>query len=182
MYSLTPHPDYPAPSGFEVEVDMEPAGNGLSLIYLLTGNDRDVLVQPGTDGGRHDGLWKHTCFEAFVRQGDEERYVELNFAPTGEWAAYTFDRHREGRRDFSVTNRPFAFRGSRESWQNDSRGWSFSTGDIFDPNVDWHVGLAAVIEARDGSTSYWALEHAPGPPDFHNPACFLLTVAAPTKP
>ena len=34
------------------------------------------------------------------------------------------------------------------------------------------IGVSAVIEEVDGTKSYWALAHAPGPPDFHNPACF----------
>ena len=55
----------------------------------------------------------------------------------------------------------------------------FTMVDVFDPTVDWHVGISAVIEARDGTKSYWALAHAPGPPDFHNPDCFIATLPAP---
>lgn len=29
------------------------------------------------------------------------------------------------------------------------------------------VGLTAVIEATDGTVSYWSLAHPPGRPDFH---------------
>ena len=178
-YTLTAHPDYPAPSDFEVEVDIDPEGNGLSLIYALVGNDREVLIQPGRDGGRHDALWKHTCFEVFVRCGADQRYVELNFAPTGEWAAYTFECYRDGMRNLPIAGQRFAFRGSRKPWWETGRWWSFNTGDILNPNDDWHIGLAAVIEAKDGSRSYWALEHAPGAPDFHNPACFKLRFISP---
>ena len=44
------------------------------------------------------------------------------------------------------------------------------------------LGLTAVIEAKDGTKSYWALAHAPGPPDFHNPDCFIATLPAPEHP
>jgi len=38
-----------------------------------------------------------------------------------------------------------------------------------------HLNLAAVIEEKSGAKSYWALAHPPeGPPDFHDPACFVL--------
>jgi hypothetical protein len=46
----------------------------------------------------------------------------------------------------------------------------------------WRVGLTAVVEARDGSLSYWALAHPPGKPDFHSAAgrrCVLEVKLAP---
>ncbi len=46
---------------------------------------------------------------------------------------------------------------------------------------DWTLALSTVIEATDGTKSYWALAHAPGPPDFHNPDCFTATLPAPTR-
>ena len=42
------------------------------------------------------------------------------------------------------------------------------------PEGEWQVGLSAVIEAKDGSRSYWALAHPPGKPDFHHRDCFAL--------
>ena len=35
------------------------------------------------------------------------------------------------------------------------------------------IRLTAVIEEEDGTKSYWALAHPDGPPDFHDPSCFL---------
>jgi hypothetical protein len=37
-----------------------------------------------------------------------------------------------------------------------------------------------VIEESDGTKSYWALAHPAGPPDFHDPTCFALDLAAPS--
>jgi len=50
------------------------------------------------------------------------------------------------------------------------------------PAGPWSVGLSAVIEEIDGTKSYWALRHPPGPPDFHHPDCFALTLPAPERP
>jgi hypothetical protein len=36
------------------------------------------------------------------------------------------------------------------------------------------LGLTAVIEDDSGNLSYWALRHAPGNPDFHDPDGFAL--------
>jgi hypothetical protein len=45
-------------------------------------------------------------------------------------------------------------------------------------NLAWQAALAAVIEERDGAKSYWALAHPLGKPDFHDPNCFILDLAA----
>ena len=42
------------------------------------------------------------------------------------------------------------------------------------------IGLSAVIEARDGSKSYWALTHCAAQPDFHLRQSFSLTLQRPT--
>ncbi len=54
-----------------------------------------VAEIPGA-GARADGLWKHTCFEAFIMVAGVAGYYELNFAPSRQWAIYRFDAYREG--------------------------------------------------------------------------------------
>jgi len=36
------------------------------------------------------------------------------------------------------------------------------------------LALTAVVEDNSGTLSYWALQHAPGKPDFHHPDGFVL--------
>jgi hypothetical protein len=43
-----------------------------------------------------DGLWKHTCFEVFLRDPAGIGYAEFNFSPSTEYAGYGFTRYREG--------------------------------------------------------------------------------------
>jgi hypothetical protein len=42
--------------------------------------------------------------------------------------------------------------------------------------ANWFVSLTAVIEAADGTLSYWALRHPAPQPDFHHPGGFVLTL------
>ncbi|HEX4693999.1 DOMON-like domain-containing protein [Sphingomonas sp.] len=131
----------------------------------------DRVQWPGPVGpARADELWKHTCFEAFVQPAASPAYTELNFSPSGEWAAYSFDACRQGMR-----HAPFA---PVFSWRSPVLRASV---DLVDTLADWRLNLAAVIEAKDGTKSYWALAHAPGPPDFHNPDCFIATLPAPER-
>jgi len=119
-----------------------------------------------------DGLWQRTCFEAFVRQGDNA-YVEFNLSPSGQWAAYDFDSYRSGMRNrevlapkITVESGPFEV---------------VLTADLDVADLSGALALSAVIEETDGTKSYWALAHPPGRPDFHHAACFAAALPAPNE-
>jgi hypothetical protein len=115
---------------------------------------------------RTDELWRHTCVEAFVRPASGEGYQEFNFSPSTQWAAYRFDCYRDGMRPAPLEPQVAVRR----------TGDGFELSATFDLPDDgpWRLGLSAVIEAADGSVSYWALAHAAGKPDFHHADCFAL--------
>ncbi len=107
------------------------------------------------------------------------RYIEFNLSPSFEWAAYQFDMYREGMRNFSLQSDP------EISITPDTSGQFWLDADLDVSGFDAQgakMNLSAVIEERDGTKSYWALAHAPGPPDFHNSDCFIATLPAPTAP
>ena len=131
--------------------------------FLVEGTEKLILPDP-RDAGRADELWRTTCFEAFVG-GASPAYREYNFAPSGQWAAYTFDAPRAGMRDGS---------DDVEVWLEGGEDWiaveAAISGDLV---VGSPLNLAAVIEEEGGIKSYWALAHGPGAPDFHDPSCFI---------
>lgn len=106
-----------------------------------------------------------------MRAEGQDGYIEMNFSPTGEWAAYEFDQPRTGMR-------PLAAVGIRPWVEPDPEERRFSTavdlGQASIASKPWRVALAAVIEATDGSISYWALAHPSAKPDFHHPDSFVL--------
>src|SRR3569833_1754192 len=53
----------------------------LILTYIVTGNMNNVRMPPVTATARGEELWRHTCFEAFLRATSRSTYYELNFAP-----------------------------------------------------------------------------------------------------
>jgi hypothetical protein len=178
-FDLIPHPDFPSVAVHAIRVTADRRDSELILWFWLTG-DLNLLSVPGpcADCVRADGLWKHTCFEAFIRADGMPGYNEFNYSPSGRWAAYGFDRYREGMRNLeSPTGIPIVGVGYRGS-NDESHGWEFVV-DIFGGDTDWSLGLSAVIEAKDGTKSYWALAHPPGKPDFHNADCFTARLAAP---
>lgn len=151
--------------GLTLEVEVRRAGRGLSLEYRVAGPVETVRWPEPAGRVPTDGLWRTTCFEAFVATPDG--YVEVNLSPSGAWAAYKFDGYREGMGALSI---PAPFIVTRSA-----PGRFALTVDVELPvEATGPVGLAAVIEALDGAISYWALAHPSDKPDFHHPDSFVL--------
>jgi hypothetical protein len=177
--TLKLHSDTPVSPAERIEVDAERTADGeLTLTYRVFG-DRDAIRVPGpADFGRADGLWRHTCFEAFVKAAGQEGYVELNLAPSMQWAAYRFSGYREGMAPASID--PWGMQAGLRTplWLKAT----IQVGRMARPDLpapDWQLGLCAVIEDMEGGISYWALAHPPGKPDFHHPDSFVLTLPPP---
>ena len=158
----------------EVELDQsEPAI--LRLRYSITGDMRRVRIPALNSPSRQDGLWQHTCFEVFVK-GPDEAYCEFNFSPSRQWAAFCFDAYREGMAQMQLSSAPLI--------HVESLPGGFVLEAVVDlkglinvePGDQAWLGLAAVIEDRDGSLSYWALTHPPGKADFHHSDGFVLAL------
>jgi hypothetical protein len=174
--TLLVHPDAVCAAVNQIEVEVaRPRPGTLLFSYVITGTINGLLIPPLADAARTDDLWRHTCFEAFLRDSGGERYYELNFAPSTRWAAYVFSSYRTGRRDapeidacaIRVEAGPGHYRLGA-SIEVDRLPLFTATG--------WRLGLAAVIEETNGHHSYWALAHPPGKPDFHHADCFTLEV------
>lgn len=173
-YTLVPHPDCPSVAVTAITVSIERSGDTLSLRYLVEGDlDRVLWPEPATPT-RTDGLWMHTCFEAFIQPAGKSGYAELNLSPSGHWATYAFDGHREGMRDATAV--------PELAWASPMLTASVAFDEL--AGADWRIGLTTVVEAKDGSKSFWALEHKPNAPapDFHNADCFNARLAAPDAP
>lgn len=180
LLSLKRHPDSPASAVDAVEVEVTPRpGNGLELRYRLTGRTSEIAM-PAPARGRVDELWKHTCFEAFIRPAGGEGYHEFNFSPSMQWAAYGFDGYRAGMRsadEFQTID----FRLGGRSGLYDLQV-ALDLEGVIPADADWRLALAAVIEEKSGQLSYWALAHPAGKPDFHHGDGFALDLPAADRP
>ncbi len=169
-----PHPDFVSTAVTEIAVSADLLGSALSLQYRLSGAmDRVAWPRP-IEPSRADNLWQRTCFEAFVGH-PQEGYFEYNFSPSGQWATYFFDWYRDGMRPATWLSEPTIHVVQPDMFCLTAKI------DLTDhwTSGDRCLGLSAVIEETDGTKSYWALAHAPGPPDFHNRDCFTATLPAP---
>ena len=119
-----------------------------------------------------DGLWQHTCMEAFIA-GADGSYCEFNFSPPGAWAAYAFDSYRAGMRDRETSPALILCDKGEDFFE------VAATIDVI--GLSGKLSLTAVVEEADGTKSYWALAHANGQPDFHHAACFAAMLPAPEE-
>lgn len=149
--------------------------SGLSLRFVLTGELRDINLAAAGEVERSDRLWEHTCFEMFVEGEAGARYLEFNFAPSRQWAAYAFSGYRQ--RDESwAPPVPAVAIDRRESALELRARIPLEGLRLLCPSRTLRLALSAVIEARDGVLSYWALAHPPGRPDFHHADGFVLSL------
>ena len=177
--TLKVHPDSRQSAVVRVSADVVRTAKGVSLRYELEGDTAALVIPELSNPSRADELWKHTCFELFVRRTDGDGYLEFNLSPTGEWAAYAFDGYRAGMADIGaikavpigtrLMDRFFTLKA-----EIDLSGVSGLTMD-----APWTVAVTSVIEAADGAKSYWALAHPQGKPDFHHADGFVLNLPAP---
>jgi hypothetical protein len=172
---LHPHSRCAAVTSIDVDVARERASR-LVLTYSVSGTIDEVLMPPPAEAARSDELWRHTCFEAFVRPLDGEAYYEFNFAPSAQWAAYRFDGYRNGMCAAGEIRAPQIVSRTGPEYYTLQVALEFGGSSLLDGRA-LGVGLSAVIEETNGQKSYWALAHPPGKPDFHHADCFALQLS-----
>ena len=129
---------------------------------------------------RRDELWRTTCAEIFVALDNEPYtggpYLEFNFSPTGDWAAYRFDRTRTGMR-------PHVWQGDETPRIALACSAAELTLEVQLPLAalsagSHRVAYASVVETAN-DLSYWALKHPTDRPDFHHPGSFAAALELP---
>ena len=182
LLPLLAHPDTPAIEVRRLVASAELAAVGLLRVrYVLEADASRIRVpSPVARPGREDHLWAHTCFEAFVGSAQSPGYLELNFSPSGQWAAYGFASHRQGMAPAALQVAP-RLAVHRDAGRLELEAEVLFSGMLPDGrNV--RVALSAVVEDQDGGLSYFALRHPSGRPDFHHPDGFSLALALPRSP
>ncbi len=151
----------------------------LCLQFTLNGELGGLRIAAAAAPVRADELWRHTCFEAFVRRVGEPGYLEFNFSPSGAWQAYRFSDYRQGRLCAELPSPPQLTIGVRESAVRMEEALVLEAlvalpAPYADAPRGVHLAMSAVVEDEAGSLSYWALRHAAGRADFHHPDAFAL--------
>jgi hypothetical protein len=173
--TLVCHPHTPPGPVRAIDAALRRGPNGLlEVSFRLTGDHAQIRVPDRCPPRFAMLLWEHTCFEVFIALDGAAAYHEFNLAPSGEWAAFEFARYREvsALGDGALAPR-ITLRSTTSRLQLDA---ALPTDRLSPEHASsvLRLGLSAVVEAADGSLSYWALHHPPGKPDFHHADAFAL--------
>ena len=153
-------------------------GSSLALSYTVTGKLDDICISAVVATARNAELWRHTCFEAFVRAPSRNEYYEFNFSPSTHWAAYRFSGYRGGMCLAAEMSVPLIEVSSNPDCFTLTASLELDRLAGLQASALWCLGLSAVIEDRAGRKSYWALAHPPGKPDFHHADCFTQKLSS----
>jgi hypothetical protein len=152
---------------------------GLVLRFVLRAATGALLVAPrAARPGRRDRLWEHTCCEAFVGTPGGDAYLELNLAPSGDWALWAFDGCRAGMRAAATVAPRLRVIHAADELRVDAI-LDASAVHAFLGAPPWEVGLAVVVEEPGGHRSYFAAVHTGERPDFHARAARCVVVYPP---
>jgi len=175
---LSPHPAAPCAEAIRVTARATRSGDGrLVLAFGLEGPLTALHLPPPGPPSRGAGLWRHTCFEAFIARDHDAAdtaYHEVNLSPARRWDLHAFRGYRDGGPLAGEPPAPLI-----DARRDDGRLELTATLDpgALDPRLrdaPLRLGLAAVIEDARGALSWWALRHPAARPDFHDPAGFTL--------
>lgn len=177
FHLLHSHPDTPGLPSHRVEVTTTWLAQGsLRLQFYLSGIAQ--LHWPAPAPARHtDGLWQHTCCEAFIARTAGTDYREFNFSPSGAWAIYDFKAYRERHASAAPTAEPTITQDPLPDGRHLLQADIPAT--LLPGDAPFRLGLTTVLEHPDGSKSYWALHHAGAQPDFHLRDSFCLNLSRP---
>jgi len=173
--SLLCHPASPCPAVQAVTARVVLASDGLRLRYFIHAEPAAIRLPEARPAQAADGLWQHTCCEAFIAPTGSTEYREFNFSPSGQWAAYRFSDYRERDTAFTAPLAPHI------ELRQHADGFELTASlapALLPDAASLQLGLTVVIEAADGSKSYWALTHAAAQPDFHLRQSFALALTA----
>lgn len=179
--TLVSHPRTPGPAVREITARVSRSSAGvLAVEFSLDGTLAGLRIPEPGPARQGRELWRHTCFEAFVARAGASSYHEINLAPSGAWTVYAFRGYRDGGplEDTALAPRTRVRREDERLALDAEIDLARLAPDY--PHAALRIGLAVVVEAADGTLSYWALRHPPGAPDFHHADAFAIALEPPT--
>lgn len=168
-----------------VGVAVSKAEDELRVQYVISGDVSD-LQWPAKKAvpQRRDGLWQATCLEFFLASAKHGPYIELNFCPSGDWAAYLFTDYRQGRSDPAVCA-PCIHIDTKSDAKTETK---IDTSLVMDVLLPWSplcdllqntdellFAVTACLQCGD-TQSFWSHAHAADKPDFHNKRLYKQTI------
>jgi hypothetical protein len=167
-FNITSTPDV------QVQATLERKDSVISIRYEIRGNVASLQIPSSKQTPeRLDGLWNHTCCEAFISKDGHNAYKELNFSPSGDWNVYSFTNYQEGHQldsDLKILSQQFIVDTNKLSLVV-----AIDVGQELE-RAQLNVGITTVLQLKDNSITYWAVSHEAERPDFHVRKSFSIVI------
>lgn len=158
----------------QVDCQIKIQNHQLSIQYQVNlSTYLEVWEQENSSLKRKIGLWKGTCFEAFLRDQTSGEYLEFNFSGTGQWNVFYFKAKGQELCEYmplKLTYHRFIKAKRQRIFE-----FSFKLTDIpfqTDPSK-LTLGLSTILCCDDDEVDYFAIEHKQEQPDFHDEHTFI---------
>ncbi len=164
--SLSLKPFQESPSNKEILFSWSKNNKTITLRYELLGFV-DVLWPEINKNQRKFDLWKHTCFELFLKKENEDRYLEFNFSPSHEWDSYEFQSYRKPQPVVRFESPVVIIKTYDYILEVELElppSWL---------DAELKASATAVIETKSHETSFFAFKHS-SEPDFHDQSTFII--------
>jgi len=175
QHSLKPFSIPPAP--YAITVDYQVTELELEVVFTLKGDITTLnLPKPVEFPKRVEGLYHHTCIEVFLKRG--KKYLEWNFAFSGDWCLFLFDGYRT-RAKYKIPNESELFslsHISQSSSEASIKALIYLDKLDFLEETESEIGFSAILEHPKSILSYWALTHLGNKPDFHQEKSFIAKI------
>ncbi|MBN8553920.1 MAG: DOMON-like domain-containing protein [Deltaproteobacteria bacterium] len=142
--------------------------------FLVEGPLKDLIIpKMSIKPQKKDKLWEQTCFEIFLSEKSADKYFELNFSPSRDWAIYSFDDYRE----LGASGRLKTFNAPEIAMETSKHELKIEI--LLDnptglAKKDLDIGITAVLQEKNLEKTFWALTHLSAEPDFHKRDTFVL--------
>ncbi len=158
--------------GIKINCGITRTANIIAVSYELHGSEEIIIPAPSDVPLRKKDLWNETCLELFLGVKDSPRYWEFNLSPSGHWNVFRFDTYRQGmQEEMSFVSLPFTIENKSDSL---ALHLKFDPGKIVRTAQPLEASVSAVIKQRNGTITYWALNHHSAQADFHRRDSFIV--------
>lgn len=157
-----------------IEGDLQLISEDIIEVSFIWTDTNNLISFANTPAGiRATQLWQQTCFEAFIQPIGGSRYFEINLTTNKSWNVFEFMDYRNPQPPKEFIKADLL---SFKVEENEIKAQVKFTGENF---KKVKASICAVIQNKNGTSSYWSIKHAGSKPDFHHFESLIIERNAP---
>lgn len=157
-------------SNLSISTTLQLQSNRIELRFVIKGGLDEYLFPQKSKQIRANELWKATCFELFLANGQKEDYYELNFSSSLAWNFYYLSAYRAEVQEVELLSEPKIETHIKEdafqiSFELEVEACLLEQFDIYN--------VTSILLTQENERTFWSEKHLTVVPDFHHRDNFL---------